>query len=391
MTLNRRIQEVTPSQTLAIAAKAKELKQSGVEVVNFSAGEPDFDTPENIKLAAIKAINDGFTKYTAVPGIPELRDAICTKLKRDYKLDYKPTETIASNGVKHALFNALSVILDPGNEVLIPAPYWTSYPEMVRLAGGTPKIIKTTMAENFKLTPGHLANAVTKKTKAIIFNSPSNPTGAVYTKEELKELASVLKTGHVFILSDDVYDQLIYDNQSFTSLIHVEPSLRDKTIILNGVSKTYSMTGWRVGFAAGPEEIISAMSKFQGQTTSNVCSIAQKAAIEAFTGDQSFIKSNRELFQKRRDLMLDLLNKISNLKTFKPTGAFYIFANIDHYLSESHPTSVSIAEYLIENAKVAVVPGSAFGAEGYIRLSYACSEEEIKEGISRIQKAFADL
>src|SRR3990167_2591647 len=389
MNLNRRIEQIQPSQTLSISAKAKELARRGMHIINFAAGEPDFDTPENIKEAAIRAVRGGFSKYTAVEGIPELREAIVKKMSRDYGLDYRPDETIATNGGKHALFNALSVLLDPEDEVLIQSPYWTSYPEMVHLVGRIPRIIETTVDQHFKSTPDQLKRAITERTKIFLFNSPSNPTGEIYSREELEELVGVLKKSGVYILSDDIYEQLVFDSAKFVSIVKLEPELRERTIIVNGLSKAYAMTGWRMGYAVGPAHVILAMSKFQSQTTSNICSIVQKAAVEALLGDQSSVAHSRERFQQRRNLILELVRKIPHLEVNKPEGAFYLFPDISHYLTTTHPTSLDLAEYLMEEAQVAVVPGSAFGAEGYIRISYATSQDEIREGMNRITKALA--
>lgn len=392
MSLNKRIQQIQPSQTLAVAAKAKKLQREGVPIIDFSAGEPDFDTPQHIKNAAIQAINAGFSKYTETPGIPELRQAIVTKMKRDYGLEFRTEETIASNGGKQAIFNALSVLLDPDDEVLIPTPYWTSYPEMVSLVGGIPRLIYTTLKQDFKITPEQLKHSITDRTKILIFNSPSNPTGATYTADELKELAEVLrKNKNIYIVTDDIYEQLIYDSKKFTSILHVAPELRERTIIINGLSKAYAMTGWRIGYSVAPAYITLAMSKFQGQTTSNINSIAQKSAVEALTGDQTCVHEFRDKFQQRRDLMFSLLAKIPNIELYKPDGAFYLFPDFSRYLTTKYSTSVALADYLIDQAQVAVVPGSAFGAEGFLRLSYATSQENIKLGVDKMTKALANL
>lgn len=392
MTLNKRIQQIQPSQTLAVASKAKKLQREGIPVIDFSAGEPDFDTPEHIRNAAIYAIKSGFSKYTDVAGVPELRRAIVTKISRDYGLEFRPEETIATNGGKQALFNVLSVLLDPGDEVLIQTPYWTSYPEMVSLVGGIPRLLQTTLKQEFKITPEQLKSSITERTKILIFNSPSNPTGTLYTADELKELSSVLiKNKNIYIVSDDIYEQLIYDSKKFTSILHVAPELRERTIIINGLSKAYAMTGWRIGYSLAPAFITVAMAKFQGQTTSNINSVAQWGAIEALTGDQSCVFEFRERFQHRRNLMFNLLKEIPSVEYNKPEGAFYLFPDFSQYLSIKYPTSVALADYLIDKAQVAVVPGSAFGAEGFLRLSYATSQDKIKLGMERITKALANL
>lgn len=392
MSLNKRIQQIQPSHTLAVAASAKKLQREGISVIDFSAGEPDFDTPEHIKVEAIKAIESGFSKYTDVAGIPELRQAIVSKMSRDYHLDFRPEETIATNGGKQALFNVLSVLLDPEDEVLIQTPYWTSYPEMISLVGGIPRLIQTTLDQNFKITPEQLKKSITERTKILIFNSPSNPTGATYTAEELKELADILiKNKNIYIVSDDIYEQLIYDSKKFTSFLHVAPELRERMIIINGLSKAYAMTGWRIGYSVAPAFITLAMSKFQGQTTSNINSIAQKGAVEALIGDQSCVKEFRERFRQRRDLMFSLLKNIPNIEYIKPDGAFYLFPDFSRYLTTNYPTSVALSDYLLEKARVAVVPGSAFGAEGFLRLSYATSQENIKIGMEKLALALANL
>ncbi|MCA6071431.1 MAG: pyridoxal phosphate-dependent aminotransferase [Endomicrobium sp.] len=390
MRISKRVQSIKPSPTLAIDAKAKALKQQGIAVINFGAGEPDFDTPKNIKDVAIDAINSGFTKYCPVAGTLEIKNAIINKLKRDNNLTYAPEEIIVSCGAKHSLYNIFQATINDGDEVIIPAPYWVSYPDMVLLAGGKPVIIKTSDKTNFKITPENVEKAITSKTKAIIINSPSNPTGCTYLARELKTIAQICVKNNIFIISDEIYEKLVYDNFKFISIAETALEAKDITIVVNGVSKAYAMTGWRIGYAAGPKNIVSAMSKIQSQSTSNATSISIKAAVEALSGTQEYVESMRKEFEKRRDYIVERLNKIDNISCAKPEGAFYVFPNISALLGKTFNcktinTDIEFADYLLDVAKIAVVPGSAFGAEGYIRLSYATSIENIREGINRME------
>jgi aspartate aminotransferase len=390
MHISKRVQSIKPSSTLAIDAKAKTLKQQGIAVINFGAGEPDFDTPKNIKDAAIDAINSGFTKYCPVAGTLEIKNAIINKLKRDNNLTYAPEEIIVSCGAKHSLYNIFQATIDDGDEVIIPAPYWVSYPDMVILAGGKPVIIKTSDKTNFKITPENVEKVITSKTKAIIINSPSNPTGCTYSARELKTIAQICGKNNIFIISDEIYEKLVYDNFKFTSIAETTSETKDITIVVNGVSKAYAMTGWRIGYAVGPKNIISAMSKIQSQSTSNATSISIKAAVEALNGTQEYVESMKKEFKKRRDYIVERLNEINDISCAKPEGAFYVFPNISTLLGKTFNgktinTDIEFADYLLDVAKIAVVPGSAFGAEGYIRLSYATSIENIREGIDRLE------
>jgi len=387
MKFAERLKNLKPSATLEITAKANQLKKEGFDVIGFGAGEPDFDTPVHIKEAAIKAINDGKTKYTPVAGITELREAVAELFTKDYGIKFSFDEILVSCGGKHSLFNIFVALLNRGDEVIIPAPYWVSYPAMVEIAEGVPVIIETTVENNFKLKPEQLNAALTDKTKLIIINSPSNPTGSAYGKEELKELTEILKKRDIFIITDDIYYKIVYDDYKFCNVLTVAPELKDRIIIVNGVSKTYSMTGWRIGFTAANKSIISTMSKIQGQSTSNPASISQYAALEAISGDQSFIGEMVREFKKRRDFLLESLNEMDGVLCFKPEGAFYVFPDITGVLKNKNlSSSVEFSKILLEEEQVAVVPGSAFGKEGHIRMSYATSFENIRRGVDRIKE-----
>jgi aspartate aminotransferase len=390
--ISKRVQSIKPSQTLVIDAKAKALKQQGVDVINFGVGEPDFDTPENIKEAAINAINDGFTKYCPVAGTPEIKNAIINKLKRDNNLSYTLEEIIVSSGAKQSLYNLFQSIINDDDEVIVLAPYWVSYIDMIILAGGKPIIIQTCDKTNFKITPKIVEKVLTSKTKAIIINSPSNPTGVTYSSEELKVIAQICVKNKIFIISDDIYEKLVYDNFKFTSIATVSPEIKESVVVINGVSKAYAMTGWRIGYAAGPKNIISAMSKIQSQSTSNASSISIKAAVEALNGTQECVEYMRKEFEKRRDYIVERLNAIDGISCRKPDGAFYVFPNIKTLLGKTFngktiSTDIDLANYLLDVAKIAVVPGSAFGLEGYVRFSYAASIGNIKTGIDRMEIA----
>ena len=396
MKLADRVNKIQPSPTLAIDAKAKALKAQGIDIVGFGAGEPDFDTPDNIKEAAKRAIDAGFTRYTPVGGTDELKDAIITKLKKDNGLDYTRAQISVACGAKHSLYNISQALIQEGDEVIIPSPYWVSYPDQVVLAGGKPVFIETDESTAFKITPEMLEKAITKNTRALILNSPCNPTGASYGQAELQALGEVCLKHDFVIITDDIYERLIYDNLSFCNIATVMPSLKQRVIVVNGVSKTYAMTGWRIGYTAGPEEVICAMTKMQSQSTSNPSSIAQKAAVEALNGPQDAVAKMVVEFEKRRTYIVERLNAIPGVSCLTPNGAFYAFPNISRIFGKSHGTttisnSSDFAAYLLEQAKVALVPGIAFGADNYVRLSYATGMETIKKGIDRIEEAVLNL
>ncbi len=392
MYISKRASSIKPSPTLAISAKAKKLKSEGVDIINFGIGEPDFDTPQNIKKAAIDAINNGFTKYCPVAGTLDLKKAIISKLKNENNLEYLPEEIIVSCGAKHSLYNIFQAIFNPGDEVIIPSPYWVSYPDMAILAGALPVIVSTDDKTNFKVTAKQIEHVITPKTKALVLNSPSNPTGNTYTFDELKEIADVCLEHNLLIISDEIYEKLVYDNFKFYSIAQVSKDVQKQTLVVNGVSKAFAMTGWRIGYCAGPKEIISAMTKIQSQSTSNPTSISLKATTEALNGPKEEMEKMRQEFEKRRNYIVEKLNSINGIKCVKPNGAFYVFPNISGLLGKKYKnkainTDIELCEYLLDNAKIAVVPGSAFGLPGYIRLSYATSMENIIKGIARLAKA----
>ena len=396
MKLADRVNKIQPSPTLAIDAKAKALKAQGVDVVGFGAGEPDFDTPANIKEAAKKAIDAGFTKYTPVGGTDELKDAIIAKMKRDHGLEYTREEISVACGAKHSLYNISQALIQEGDEVIIPAPYWVSYPDQVVLAGGTPVFIETDETTEFKITPEQLEKAITGKTRALLLNSPCNPTGSSYTVDELKAIGQICLKHDFLIISDDIYERLVYDGLKFANIAQVTPELKPRTILVNGVSKTYAMTGWRIGYACGPRELMGAMTKLQSQSTSNPTSIAQKAAVEALNGPQDAVAAMVVEFEQRRTYIVERLNAIPGVTCFKSTGAFYVFPNFSAVYGKSFNgktinNSTEFAAYLLEEAKVALVPGVAFGADKYARLSYAISMENIKKGVDRIEAAIKNL
>lgn len=398
MKLADRVNKIQPSPTLSIDAKAKALKAQGIDIVGFGAGEPDFDTPDNIKAAGKKAIDAGFTKYMPVGGADDLKDAIIAKMKRDSGLEYTRDEISVACGAKHTLYNISQALIQEGDEVIIPGPYWVSYPDQIVLAGGTPVFIMTDEKTGFKITPDQLDKAVTPKTRYLILNSPCNPTGSTYLKEELIALGQVLlKYPHVYVVADDIYEKLIYDGLTFYNIAQVVPELKPRTIVVNGVSKAYSMTGWRIGWACGPKELMAAMTKMQSQSTSNATSIAQKASVEALNGPQDALPAMVAEFQKRRTYIVDRLNAIPGVSCFKSNGAFYAFPNFSGVYGKSTPSGKKIenssdfAAYLLEDAKVALVPGVAFGDERYARLSYATSLENIKKGLDRIEEAVKNL
>ena len=396
--LSATLARVKPSPTIAVTAKARELKAAGKDVIGLGAGEPDFDTPQNIKDAAVAAIAAGKTKYTAVDGLPELKSAICAKFKRDNGLDYVPAQVTVGTGGKQVLYNALVATLNPGDEVVIPAPYWVSYPDMVLLAGGTPVVAEASSQTGYKLTPAQLEAAITPRTKWLIFNSPSNPTGAGYAWDELKSLTDVLlRHPHVWVMTDDMYEHLVYDGFKFCTPAQVEPQLYDRTLTVNGVSKAYAMTGWRIGYAAGPEALIGAMRKVQSQSTSNPCSISQWAAVEALNGPQDFISTNNEMFKRRRDLVVSMLNACEGITCPKPEGAFYVYPMIGGCIGKTSPGGMKItddevfATALLEETGVAVVFGAAFGLSPCFRISYATSDDALEAACGRIQTFCAAL
>ncbi|WP_436638340.1 pyridoxal phosphate-dependent aminotransferase [Microbaculum sp. FT89] len=384
---------IKPSATIAVTNKARELKAAGRDVIGLGAGEPDFDTPENIKEAAIKAIREGKTKYTAVDGIPELKQAITAKFKRENGLDYAPNQVTVGTGGKQVLFNALMATLNPGDEVIIPAPYWVSYPDMVALFGGVPVAIEGPAETGYKISPQTLEAAITPKTKWLIFNSPSNPSGAAYTRAELKALTDVLmKHPHVWVMTDDMYEHLVYDDFEFTTIAQVEPGLYERTLTVNGVSKAYSMTGWRIGYGAGPASLIKAMGTIQSQSTSNPCSISQYASVEALNGTQDFIARNNEVFKGRRDLVVSMLNQASGITCPMPEGAFYVYPSCAGTIGKTSTggtrleTDEDFVTALLEEEGVAVVQGTAFGLAPFFRISYATSTEALEEACTRIQR-----
>ncbi|XSG81256.1 MAG: pyridoxal phosphate-dependent aminotransferase [Methyloligella sp. ZOD6] len=389
---------VKPSPTMAITAKARELKAAGEDVIGLGAGEPDFDTPENVKRAAIDAINRGETKYTAVDGIPELKEAVAAKFERDNGLRYGTDEITVASGGKQVLYNALIATLNPGDEVIIPAPYWVSYPDIVMLAGATPVMVKTELQNKFKLSAEALAAAITPRTRWVIFNSPANPTGAAYTKDEIKALTDVLlRHDQVWVLSDDIYEHLVYDDFEFFTPAQVEPKLKDRTLTMNGVSKAYSMTGWRIGFAGGPKPLIKAMATLQSQSTSNPCSISQWAAVEALNGPQDFLKGWVASFRERRDLVVSMLNQCAGLECPTPEGAFYVYPSCAGAIGKTTESGKTIetdedfVSLLLEAEGVAVVHGAAFGLSPFFRISYATGKDDLEEACRRIQRFCASL
>ena len=387
------LRRVKPSPTLAVTAKARELKAQGRDVISLGAGEPDFDTPDNIKEAAIAAIRGGQTKYTDVDGTPELKDAVAAKFARENGLTYKRSQINVGPGGKAVIFNAMVATLSPGDEVIIPRPYWVSYPDMVYIAGGEPVFVDTTAADNFKLRPDALDAAITPRTRWLILNSPSNPSGAAYTRAELQAVADVLlRHPHVWVLTDDMYEHMIYDDFEFTTIAQVEPGLYDRTLTMNGVSKAYAMTGWRIGYAGGPEPLIKLMNKVMSQSTTNACSISQAAAVEALNGTQDFIKPNAAMFQRRRDLVVSMLNQAKGLNCATPEGAFYVYPSCEGLIGKTAPSGKVIANdedfasELLEAEGVAVVHGAAFGLSPFFRISYATSEAILEDACTRIQR-----
>jgi aspartate aminotransferase len=396
--LSQTLARVKPSPTIAITNRARELAAEGRDIISLSAGEPDFDTPEHIREAGKAAIDAGHTRYTAVDGIPELKRAICAKFARENGLDYAPANITVGTGGKQILYNALMATLNPGDEVIIPAPYWVSYPDIVAFAGGTPIFIEAPAAQNYKITPAQLEAAITAKTRWVLLNSPSNPTGAAYSATELKALADVLvRHPQVMVLTDDMYEHVWYADTPFATILQVCPELYDRTLTVNGCSKAYSMTGWRIGFAGGPQWLIKAMAKLQSQSTSNPCSIAQAAATAALNGDQSFLKDRNERFRGRRDLVVKMLNEIEGVNCPTPEGAFYVYPDVAGLIGKSTPggkiieTDADLIDYFLDEVQVAAVHGGAFGLSPGFRISYATSEEILTEACTRMQKACAAL
>ncbi|KXZ39837.1 L-aspartate aminotransferase apoenzyme [Alkalithermobacter thermoalcaliphilus JW-YL-7 = DSM 7308] len=392
MELSRKHNSISPSLTLAISAKAKKMKEEGIDVISFSVGEPDFNTPENIRKAAIEAINRGNIGYTAASGMPSLKESICKKLKNENGLEYTPDQIIVSNGAKHSLYNIFQAICNEGDEVIMASPYWVSYPELVKMAGGVPVLVECSEENDFKFDVENLEKYISKNTKAIILNSPSNPTGSVYTVEELEKIAQIAIKHNIIVVSDEIYEKLVYDEVKHVSIASLNDKIKDLTIVVNGLSKGYAMTGWRIGYTASNKQIAKIMGNIQSHATSNPNTIAQYASIEALEGDQSSIELMRKEFDKRRKEMVQRVNNIKGLSCREPKGAFYVMVNISNVIGKEFNgkilnSSMDVAEYLLEKAAVAVVPGICFGDDRYIRLSYATSLENIIEGLNRIEKA----
>ena len=396
MPFSKRVNKIGVSPTMRIAAQAKEMLANGEDLIDLSVGEPDFPTPQNVKDAAKRAIDNNETKYTVNQGRYDLREAIAKKLKNENGLDYSPNEIIVSTGAKQSLYNAVQSLVHDGNEVIFTSPYYVSYPEMVTLAHGKSVVVPTTEETGFNMTPDQLLNAITPSTKLLIMSYPTNPTGACYNKKELEAIAAIVKEKKLFVLSDEIYENLIYDNNKFVSFAALDEEIKRRTIVVNGFSKSYAMTGWRIGYAAGPEEFIKAMNKIQSHSTSNASSISQAAALEALNGPQDFIPTMRNEFERRRNFVYEQLCSIKGIKCFKPKGAFYLFPNVESYFGKSTSVfriehSFDLAMYLLHEAKVATVPGSGFGAEGHLRLSYSTSMENLEEGLKRIKEALEKL
>jgi aspartate/methionine/tyrosine aminotransferase len=394
--LSERVNRITASPTMRVAAEAKRLKAEGINVIDLSVGEPDFPTPQNIKDAAKKAIDDNHTKYTINAGTVELRRAIINKFKKDNNLDYNLNEIIVSSGAKQSIFNTILSTVSKGDEVIVPAPYWVSYPEMISLAEGKTVVIETTEKAGFRITPEQLEGAITPKTKIFILCNPSNPTGSAYNRKQLEEIASVIKKHSFLVISDEIYEKLLYDSFEFISFASLSDEMRKRTILVNGVSKTYSMTGWRIGYTAGPAEVINAMDKIQSHSTSHASSISQQATIESLNGPHEYLKQMQVEFHKRRDYLFDQLLSIKGLSCYKPEGAFYLFPNFSFFMNKSYNgssvnNSLDLAIYLLNEARIALVPGSAFGAEGFMRFSYATSMENLSDAVNRLREALNKL
>jgi len=391
-----RAYSISASPTMAIDAQAKKMTKEGIQIISFGVGEPDFDTPDSIKAAAITALNKGFTKYTPVAGIDSLKEAIVDKLRNDNGLEYQSSQIVISNGAKHSLYNAIQVLVNPGDEVILPAPYWVSYEEMIKLAGGHTRVVMTQEKNDFKLTPKELEEAINSKTSLLILNSPSNPTGSVYSRGELETLGDILVKHNLPVISDEIYEKLLYDDLEHVSLAALRPELKELTVVINGVSKSYSMTGWRIGYAAAPLPVAKAMSDLQSHATSNPNSFAQWGALEALTGSQAPVGEMVMEFNRRRNYILDRLQAVSRVTCRRPGGAFYVFPNISasfgkRYQGKLIENSADLAQVLLLSGRIAVVPGSAFGAENYLRISYANSWENIKEGLNRFERVWNEL
>ena len=396
MKLSKLAKTLKPSATLAITAQAKDLKSKGIDIIGFGAGEPDFDTPENIKSSAKISIDEGFTKYTAASGIIELKEAIRERIHSDYGIDYQNNEILVGSGAKHVLYNLFNVLVDNGDEVLIPSPYWVSYPEQVKICGGIPVILETSQETGFKITKEQIQSKCSNKTKILVLNFPSNPTGSTYNREELMQIAKVAQEKDLIVISDEIYDKIVYSGIKHVSFPELSSDAKERTILVNGVSKTYSMTGWRIGYAAGNPKVISAMSNLSGQSTSNPTSISQKAAIEAFSGTQEKVKEMLAEFETRKNYISSYLNEIKDIKCFVPDGAFYVFPNISAYFGKKYnnkviTNSLEFTDFLLDVAKVAVVPGVEFGSDSHIRISYATSMSDIKQGLERIKESLSTL
>ncbi len=396
MSISKKISSISPSETLAISAKVKQMRKEGIDVVGFGAGEPDFDTPNHIKEAAKKALDEGFTKYTPSSGIEELRKAVCKKFKNDNNLDYSPEEILVSCGAKHSLFNAILTLCEENDEVLLPSPYWVSYIEMIKVADAVPIILKTTKENSFKITSQQLKKAITPKTKLLILNSPSNPTGMIYTKEELTSISKILVEKDIFCISDEIYEKIIYDDTKHISIASLGKEIKKRTVVINGVSKSYSMTGWRIGYAAGPSDIIQAMGNLQSHSTSNPTSISQKAALAALEGTQEPLYAMVKEFAKRRDYIVQRFNSLNGISCLNPQGAFYVFPDVSQIIGkrfkkEKIKDSLSLTQILLTEANVAIVPGSAFGSDDNLRLSYATSIDNIVKGLDRIEELIGKI
>jgi len=394
--ISKLVSNISPSATFAVAAKARELKEKGVDIVSFAAGEPDFNTPENVKKVAVKAMDDNFTKYTAVEGILELKKAVCEKFKRDNNVEYEPSQIVVCNGAKQALNNAFLTICDPGDEVLLPAPAYVSFPEQIKLAGAKPLYVETKEENNFRLTLNDIKSKYNPNVKALLLNTPNNPSGSMVKRDELEKIAEFLIENNIWAITDEIYEKLVYDNNKHISLASINNEIKEQTIMVNGVSKTYAMTGWRIGFAAGPQDIISAMIKLQGHTTSNVNSIAQKATVEALVGSQEVVEVMRKEYDRRRMYMVKKLNSFEGIKCNNPDGAFYVFPNISglfgkRYEGKEIKEEMDVVEFFLDVAHVAVVPGKAFRYPDHIRLTFATSMENIEEGMDRLEKAINKL
>ncbi len=396
MKLSKRVMELKPSATLSTTTKVKQMRSEGIDVIGFGAGEPDFDTPHNVKEEAIRAIQNGFTKYTAVGGIDELKEAVINRLKNEHGLVYKKEEITVSCGAKHVLYNLSLALFEGGDEVIVPSPYWVSYPDQILLAGANPVILETSVDNKFKIRPEDLKKKINKKTKAIILNYPNNPTGSTYNKDEIEVISDICLENNLTIISDEIYEKIVYNDIKHTPIATISEEAKKSTILVNGVSKSYAMTGWRIGYAAGDKDVISAMSKLQGQSTSNPTSIAQMAAVEALNGSQKVVEDRTKEFQRRKNYIVTRLNNIEGFQCFDPLGAFYVFPSIEGFIGRRYKemtinSSIDFTEFLLEAARVAVVPGIAFGKENFLRISYATSLKNIEEGMDRIEEAVSLL